>query len=381
MPGIASSKPSFRVDTGPEPGTPPGPARPPVARIAAFALACCAAIAAPAPAQDLPERALVRIVPAEPDADFPAELDAQAQAWIGSRDFARIDALHARYLAQAERTASGEWKCALLADALAKALSEPEGDGLGPDWARVEAVTLGWARSHRDSALARTLHARAIRAHAERATAYDDRGFYRVRSQRQPERDALLRRAMDYLQREQRVASRDPEYAVLLMSTAADLGDYARAETVFEQAMSDQPDYFPIYSSMLGLLREKPETQAVERYARRVLSRHEATIGRELYARLYSDYAQDLAFGPDHLFAGTQAKWADMRAGFEDRIRRYPSQDNLQTYARFACIAGDPSALHELWPRLQAPLWRLWQTRQRFEACGQLAAELQRVTF
>lgn len=385
MPAIASSKRSFRVEAGPESGHRllRSCTRSVRAAALASAIAALALIAAPASAQELPERTLSRIISSGPDPGFPEELDPQAQGWVESRDFARIDALHARYLAQAERTANGDWKSQLLADALMDEISELKtyDDGLRPDWPEVEAITLRWARAHRDSALARILHAWAMRGRAQAATVREDRGYYSVSAKHQPKRDALMRRAMDYLQGESRVASRDPEYAVLLMATAASLDDYARVEAIFDQAMTDSPDYFVLYSAMLGLLREDPKTDAVERYARRVLSRHRTTVGPEVYARLYALYAEDLAFGPDHLFAGTQAKWADMRAGFEDWTRRYPSQDNLQTYARYACIAGDLKALSELWPRLQAPNLRLWKSTQRFQACSQLAGELQPIVF
>ena len=65
----------------------------------------------------------------------------------------------------------------------------------------------------------------------------------------------------------------------------------------------------------------------------------------EMYARLYASLSYtDLK---QSLFSAARVSWPQMKAGFEDRLSRFPHTDHRNMYAYFACMAKDRQALQE----------------------------------
>lgn len=111
--------------------------------------------------------------------------------------------------------------------------------------------------------------------------------------------------------------------------------------------------------------------EAFEWLANLAASKTRKTDGNALYARVYWNIA---ALGFDNIFADTHADWKKMRAGFEDMIKRYPSEWNLNHYARFACMAKDAPTFKKLFLRLGGQLNSLvWQQPEQLARCKRMA--------
>ena len=91
--------------------------------------------------------------------------------------------------------------------------------------------------------------------------------------------------------------------------------------------------------------------------------------GKILYARLYWTYAS--IESNRHPFDDLGIPWRLMKAGFEDLLKRYPSNWNINGYARFACQAGDKATFLKLLPRLEQGALRgyAWPGGYSFDAC------------
>lgn len=308
------------------------------------------------------------------DGEVDVSIEPEVRGFIASNAFDRVAVVHDRYLTQRSKTAGGQWKSEILGKQVLARLADRDGSDGQIDWSAAKALTSDLARSAPDSAMARMLHARVLVRQAIEATTYDFGPVSYTKSKRQPERDELLRRTVAYLESEKAVASRDPEFYAIGMRIALLQNDDAQLERVFNQATAKFPDYYPLYSLRLGdgYGIKRLNGDGVERFARRVMRRNPAGEGRALYARIYSDYAENYLLDQESLFVASQAKWADMKAGFEDLVERYPDQRNLQTYAKFACFAGNSFQLYVLLQRMPAPLREVWDRQSRFDACNEL---------
>jgi hypothetical protein len=58
------------------------------------------------------------------------------------------------------------------------------------------------------------------------------------------------------------------------------------------------------------------------------------------------------------LFQDSQASWPRMRDAFEQWVKRYPSDDNFNEFAAYACRAGDKEAYLGVQPKIQGHIVR-----------------------
>ncbi|WP_046658703.1 hypothetical protein [Lysobacter capsici] len=306
------------------------------------------------------------------DSEVSVDAEPKLPNFMESSALDQIEGAYGRYLAQRSKTSDGRWKSEILADEALTRLAELGTRSEKIDWSVPRSLTLKWADSAPNSALARVLYAGILVRQAIHATAYDDDFVSLTQAKRQPERDLLLRQADAYLEAETAVASRDPEYYATRMRIALLHNDGAKLERTFDQAMAKFPDYYPLYSLRLGGRAIPLDEDGVERLARQAVLRNPASEGRVLYARIYGDYAENNLMDQESLFAMSKVRWTEMKAGFEDLVQRYPDQKNLQTYAKFACFAGDSFKLYTLLHCMQAPLREVWTRQSLFDACHEL---------
>lgn len=87
-----------------------------------------------------------------------------------------------------------------------------------------------------------------------------------------------------------------------------------------------------------------------------------------LYARTYWYAAGFVPQG--QLSALPHFEWQKMKAGFDDVVAQYSEPWNINSYALFACMAGDRAKLRELLPRaLALPVVNVWGSSEYFAAC------------
>jgi hypothetical protein len=113
--------------------------------------------------------------------------------------------------------------------------------------------------------------------------------------------------------------------------------------------------------------------EALESFARNAVHLTEAKEGQSLYARIYWNEAGELG---DDLFDSSLAQWPAFKAGFDDIIKRYPESWNLNSFARFACMAKDSAKAKELLARIGSDMdGNAWKSRDEYQACVALAAK------
>ena len=95
--------------------------------------------------------------------------------------------------------------------------------------------------------------------------------------------------------------------------------------------------------------------------------------GNSMYARSYW-YLSQVQY-QDRLFQETAVSWEKMKVGFEDVIKRYPDAWNLNSFARFACMAGDKEKVRDLMPKLAGHfVQQAWPDTSSYWRCQSLVA-------
>lgn len=297
-------------------------------------------------------------------------VDNHARALVKTQELEELDRLSRDWVAQGSRTSSGLWLSGLLVDGATNGFLSPR-PRTEDQWDAVEAATLRWTKRAPDSALARLVHADVI---TRRAWAIRGGGYaHSVPADAWKPFRHHMTRAHRYLIAQKRVASRDPQYYADLVVAARTSSLPQAGREDFIEGSRRYPGYYPLYFAMLDTLLPKwhGDEGQIELFARSVVRDTAEIEGNSMYARLYW-YASQSQYG-DQLFTRSLAHWQDMKRGFDDVVKRYPDQWNLQNYAKFACDAGDVDTLRKLFARVEAPIQQAWRDLERYEACERLA--------
>ncbi|HSY08329.1 MAG TPA: rhomboid family intramembrane serine protease [Steroidobacteraceae bacterium] len=159
-------------------------------------------------------------------------------------------------------------------------------------------------------------------------------------------------------------AAADPLWYSLALNTGIDQSiGIEKLRAIFDRGVARFPRYLPLYRSILRTLmpRWNGSYEKVDQFINEMSEHPSAHLGPETYSRLYWMYG--LLEGDDVvIFDDALASWQKMKSGFKDMRARYPKSDLvLNSYARFACQAGDFHEYHLLRPlltsRLAATAW------------------------
>lgn len=288
-----------------------------------------------------------------------------------ARDYAGLDARMAHYVKQGTRSSSGRWASGIFAENVLHGRGTPLASH--PDsivwWQDLEKQVQGWVDASPDSPLAHLTLTHVVMNHAWHIRG----GGYASSvpaSAWKPFREEMAR-ARGYLLKHSKIASRYPEYYELRIHLETALNsERETVDAVYDEATRRFPDYYPVYFAMTNYLLPKwhGDIDAVEAFARDAVQRSRKTEGQGMYARIYWVVAQ--AQFRDALFEESGVHWAHMRTGFDDVIKRYPDQWNIQNYAHFACLAKDHKTFRKLSPRIKPPtVPHVWTAPNTLEAC------------
>lgn len=288
-----------------------------------------------------------------------------------AKDHAGLDARMAHYTTQRTRSSSGRWASGIFAENVLHGLGTPMASQ--PEslawWQRLERQVQGWIDANPNSPLAHLTMAQVMMDHAWHIRG----GGYASSvpaSAWKPFREEMAR-ARRHLLKHSKVASRYPEYYALLIQQETALGSERKAvDAIYDEATRRFPDYYPVYFAMATYLLPKwhGDIDAVEAFARDAVQRSRKTEGQGMYARIYWVVAQSQF--RDALFEASSVHWAHMRSGFDDVIKRYPDQWNIQNYAHFACLARDHATFRKLSPRIRTAIPSgIWTSPNTLAAC------------
>ncbi|MGO1071017.1 hypothetical protein [Lysobacter sp. CA199] len=300
----------------------------------------------------------------------------QGRAFVKQQRLRDAEAAYRDYVEKSRRTPSGVWMSSIFFSGVSAGLLEnvPE-EAKAHHWQWLEQQTLNWAREAPDSPLPRLLHADVLLDHA-----WNIRGnLYVAKTPKSVWKPflATLEGGLKYLDHERAVASHAPEYYWLTLKLMRGSKHGGDPLAVLEQSERAFPGHYPSYFAMFITLLPKWDgsVEHIEAFAESAAQRTRKTEGDSMYARIYWYAAQ--TYYRSNLFDATDVRWDRMKQGFEDVLKRYPDEWNLQNYARFACDAQDRDKLIELLSKMKKPpIDEAWSNPQHFEKCSQMAGRL-----
>jgi len=279
------------------------------------------------------------------------QITQQAQYLIAFKKYSELEAMADEYRASESKTPAGKWKLSLFYEGLENFYAACDVDVNAFDTG-CDDVIAKWIERYPDSPAAHLAKAGLLidRAWKRRGTGY---GSEVNEEDWQPFFDGITE-ARAYLESVKPIAAKDPEWYHAMMTVAiAQSWPTDKFASLLDEALDRYPLNYSLYRSGVNYYLPKWHGSAkqVEAFARAAVERTRATEGLGLYVRVYW-YASADQFGDD-LFSDSDVVWADMKTGIDDVLKAYPDQWNVNSFARFACLAGDNQKAHELIGRIR----------------------------
>lgn len=156
-------------------------------------------------------------------------------------------------------------------------------------------------------------------------------------------------------------------YVVRLSVMRLQNADKPQFSDLLDKALARYPSYLPIYFEGAYYYQPKwhgsiPELAA---FIDRAVALTRERAGETLYARL--EWA---TWTSNAMFRNGQASWPRMKAGFERLVADYPDSWNMNAFANFACLAGDPQTTLDLMGKIQGSIaLKVWDTMEFYGQC------------
>jgi hypothetical protein len=285
----------------------------------------------------------------------------------------KLEALFEDYRSKKARTDSGVWKLTQAYGFLRNLDTDwtRKKDPAQPDW--IGEKLGAWKAKHPQSPTPHIFEAAIINY---RATAIlRDRLARSTYPGGAEALNAELKKARDALLAAKDVASKDPYYYALMAIIMRN--QRASADEVLQAALEGierYPDYFDTYfeaTVAIGNLSRRP-LDDLEALANTALQRTQATLGDEIYARIYWNAIQTIVENGD--LGRLKWNWTRMKASMQTVSERYPVQWNIQNFAMFACFMSDAEATRSFLTKAKGqPLATVWSQSEVFDACQQFA--------
>lgn len=171
-------------------------------------------------------------------------------------------------------------------------------------------------------------------------------------------------------------ASVDPEWFVTMenVSRAQSIPDQ-EASAVVAEAIGKHKYYERVYEA--AVLRLMPNWggswDEVEQFADFAAENTKDKYGDALYTRIYMVLG-DCGCG---VFSETRVNWSRMKNGFEEIVKRYPNEWNLNSFAYYACQARDRDSVKALFAKINRTFMDAWNNDQAtYESCKVWASQL-----
>lgn len=311
-----------------------------------------------------------------------AAIMADVNSALQRDDFAWIEQRYAEMNKNTERFPSGVLKSARLLYGLMGASALPSAlRGSGEriqtaqeaHWVAMEKKAERWQQMYPKSSVAAFARNEAFIGHA-----YFFRGSRYARDVDQAmwkPFKAYIDRAFNALASQENQIVRDQAWycAMIRVAQYQDI-DASQFAQLVDEASSKYPSYYEIYFFAANKLAPKwgGSFEAFDWLANLAVSKTRKTEGMALYTRLYWSIAQ--GDFQDDLFTRTNADWKKMKLGFDDIVKSYPDEWNLNNYAWFACMARDRPTLERVFKQIGEDInTTLWNGPERLNRCRNFA--------
>lgn len=144
-------------------------------------------------------------------------------------------------------------------------------------------------------------------------------------------------------------------YEAYLEIAVATKRDDKFIEALFSEAIRKHPHFQSLYLDMAKhwapRLGDGADWKKVDEVIKLAVSNTAGMDGISNYALLYAQISrlQKIEFD---LLEDSRVSWPKMRDAFEELVKRYPSADNLNEFAAFACRAGDRNTFLNIRPKI-----------------------------
>lgn len=129
-------------------------------------------------------------------------------------------------------------------------------------------------------------------------------------------------------------------------------------DAVFFEGVSKYPYYTPLYFARMSFYSPRwyGSVDEGKRVVEDAVERTRSRWGETMYARL------NWAMMDFSMFQTGQADWPRMKTGFEQMTKEFPDAWNVNSFAKFACIARDPQTLMALAAKIgDTPVVQAWE--------------------
>lgn len=269
--------------------------------------------------------------------------------------FDELDRLLEQWCRGTDRFADGRWKLSMFEEGL---VGELEGV---PNWEKNLARVQAWRQAAPGSMAGMLTEAIFWKAYAWKARGSGPRGT--VTPEAMQVFGTRMVRAADAAARAAAADEDCPVAIPVLLKVATAMG---APEPMMQQIYAGAAERFPEYHAIHFAMAQHYQPQwggsveAYDRFAREVAASTRAFEGMGLYARLYwiVDHASGIPFGDRDPHGPS---WQDLRAGFEDLMKRYPrSMHNRAEFASMACRSPDGALYRSLRDGLDAEATAGW---------------------
>lgn len=313
------------------------------------------------------------------DADERKEIAASFARSYAASDFAALDTWYRKALQDNARMPSGVYRANRLVRSIAfgeaprlPCAAEPCPRVNDAHWLAQQQKAKGWLEQQPQSALAAMVLARA---YSKQAWAYRGGGYANsVREEDMKRFLELNHQALRTLFANAEAGRKDPNWWGELL-TYAQYGqtsrqDYAKlAQDAIAAFPKNHDIYFTVSQSLLP--QWGGSYPAIASLAAQAVENTKAEEGQTFYARIYWNVYGSLTSQGAAVFTRPDVDWPRIRAGFEDLVKRYPDNFNLNSYARLACVgAQDKKTTASVIERIgQDVVPDAWGSRSEFVRC------------
>lgn len=277
--------------------------------------------------------------------DEPTDLGTRNPWWVffqnlQEEDFFALDAIMEKWNNPKERDMNGDWKLDSFRSVFVSSSVKNK------DWKGSLQRIQKWRAFNKKSpgaAIAEAKHWAAYAWHIQGGQYIKDVDPVAIKVFRE-----RMQRAEQVLKKSKSFASNNPLwYETYLDIAVATRRDEKFVVNLFDESIRRHPYFVPLYTNMAmywapwnPTLKEKSDWRKISRVVNQAVSLTSDIDGITDYARIYAqlDSRQDRQFD---IFRNGLVPWARMRDSFEELVKRYPSKNNLNEFAGFACHAGD----------------------------------------
>lgn len=284
-----------------------------------------------------------------------------------AEQFAELDKTARQYLKSEERTSSGLWKLTLFYLGISRIPNQNITDE--DYWNGLEAKAKRWIKSYPDSPSGYLVYADILIKHA---WMYRGNGWSsEVRSEDWKPFYSHISKAKMFLNKNKVVSSRDPRWYVLMIIIAkAENWNMNKFNKLVGEATSRDPYFYQIYFAAIDYLTPKWHGSKIEieEFANKAVNITHPLEKNAMYARIY--WHVSLSNYGVNLFKKSSVVWKKMSDSIDDVLENYPDQWNINNFAFFSCLAGDPRKTNILIRKIKGkPIHIVWKKMSYFNNC------------